>query len=259
MRGQGAVAAGWPRPGKTIIALLVVNVVVYVLELVLLRAGANWIFDLALTPERVFSSGYLWQPFTYMWLHSPEEPFHLFMNLLFLWMFGTPLEDWWGRKRLLVAYVVCGVSGAILTLLVAFGARSGLFGDFLQGFELKAHLGASGATLGLTIAWGIVFWDQTMNFLFFGQMRVRTFIWIIVGFQVIAALSFSPTSSTAHFGGMIGSWILCKGLWKPRRLLEFLKRTTLKMKKRRVESKLRIIEGQGGQDLPKKKDPPTWN
>jgi len=42
----------------------------------------------------VWQEGYLWQPFTYMWLHGSFG--HLAMNLLSLWMFGSPLALAWG-------------------------------------------------------------------------------------------------------------------------------------------------------------------
>ena len=40
-----------------------------------------------------------WQPVTYAFLHGGL--FHLFFNMLGLWMFGSELERLWGQKRYL--------------------------------------------------------------------------------------------------------------------------------------------------------------
>lgn len=249
----------WPKPGKVVLGLLIANLAAYVLELLLLRANVSFVRELALSPDDVFERGFVWQVFTYMWLHAPEAPMHLIFNLLWLYFFGPPLERWWGPKRFSIAYLVFGLSGAALTLL--FGLLSGvsILDPVLGGFSAKSHLGASGAIMGITIAWGLAFANQTMNFFLLGQMKGMTFVWIIVAIQVLYALSFDTTSSTSHFGGMIGAFVLCKGLWRPSRWSNLFRRFELARRRRRIESELRVIDGgkktpspkngKGGNDL----------
>lgn len=260
MRPTGASSQfAWPRPGKAIISLLVINLVVYVVELILLRAGArSFVQSLMLTPSAVFEGFELWQPFTYMLLHSPTSPTHLLFNMLWLYFFATPLEGWWGARRLLTAYVICGLSGAALTLLVALASRSPGLSGLLAGFWGRPHVGASGAVMGLVIAWGVVHADRTMNFFLLGAMKARTFVLIIIAFELLVALSLDSTSSTSHFGGMIGAYILCKGLWRPSRWAEIVHRTRLERRKKAIERDLRIIEGGKGKD-PKDGGNGAWN
>lgn len=253
-RGGPQVQVGWPRPGKAVIGLLAANFVFYVIELILLRANVAFIQDLTLSPSGVFDHGRVWQPLTYIWLHDFERPTHLVFNLLWLWMFGSPLEQWWGSRRLLWAYFVFGLAGGALTLLVGLLTRTEAFGPLLGAFWTKQHMGASGAVMGLTVAWGIVHADRTMNFLFLGEMKGRTFLWIIIAFELLVALSFDPVSSTSHFGGMIAAFIMCKGLWRPERIKESFRRFQLQRQRRKIESELRVI--QGGKDAPKKTPPP---
>src|SRR6266404_3990114 len=52
---------------------------------------------LAVRSVDVWERGYLWEPFTYMWLHSGLG--HIAMNCFVLWMFGSPLAVAWGPKR----------------------------------------------------------------------------------------------------------------------------------------------------------------
>lgn len=44
---------------------------------------------------------------------------HIFFNMFALWMFGNVLENFWGGKKFLIFYVVCGL-GAAITHYVIF-------------------------------------------------------------------------------------------------------------------------------------------
>ena len=63
-------------------------------------------------PIMVWQEGYLWQPFTYMWLHGSLG--HIAMNLFSLWMFGSPLALAWGANRFLRFYLVCGIGAGFV-------------------------------------------------------------------------------------------------------------------------------------------------
>jgi membrane associated rhomboid family serine protease len=247
MRSQ-AIQGGMPRPGKVVITLLGVTVGAYILELVLLRMGVPILEWLALTPSDVVGRGYVWQLATAALLHSPSAVGHLLMNMLGLWMFGAPLEQWWGGRRVLIAYVVCALAGAVFTVLVAALSLTPVLSWLLPGFWDRPHVGASGATLGLTIAWGMVFAKQPMNFMFLGQMTGRTFVMIMIAIQLLVALSFDNTSSTSHFGGMIGGYLLVSGHWRPSRWAQLWQRSKLVQKKKRLERELRLIEGGKGKN-----------
>ena len=57
-----------------------------------------------------------WQVGTYAFLHGSFE--HLFFNMLGLWMFGSELEQVWGRKRYMQFYAASVVAAALTQLLV---------------------------------------------------------------------------------------------------------------------------------------------
>jgi membrane associated rhomboid family serine protease len=73
---------------------------------IMIACAAVWLVELVvpaivpwfgLVPARVVQ-GWLWQPLSYMFLHSPSDPFHLVFNMLILWMFGGDLERYWGGR-----------------------------------------------------------------------------------------------------------------------------------------------------------------
>ena len=71
-----------------------------------------------------------WQVVTYAFLHDLNNLFHLFFNMLGLWMFGSELERLWGPRRYLQFYMASVLTAAAAQLL------------------LTAAVGSSGATVG---------------------------------------------------------------------------------------------------------------
>lgn len=196
---------GMPRASTGVKALVVANVLFFVLYLLALRSGLAPLADaIPMTPERVVERGHLWQLFTYMFVHSPSGISHLLFNMLFLWIFGWEVELRLGLKRFLGLYFGAGVAGGVLAVaLAALGRMLWPDGELAAGW-ISPHLGASGAVYGITACWGALLWYEVRTFLFLGQLRVRTFFFIILGIEVLTMLSFSGNlgGSLAHMGGM---------------------------------------------------------
>lgn len=244
-----------PRPTRVVTTLIAVNVAAYVLQLVLLRTSAAFVVDgLMLTPRDVYQRGFVWQLFTYGWLHAPSAPGHLLMNMLWLWLFGTQMEGWWGPKRFLKAYGIFVVAGGLLTVLVSLLCEISALSAVAPGFPSTPHLGASAASLGVTVSWGLVHAKREMQFFLLGRMTGGTFVLLIVGIEILVALSFSNTSSTAHFGGILAAVILGRGLWRPARWRELFRKAGLRMRKAKLEKELRDLS-RGGRS---KKPPKDW-
>ena len=251
--GQGLGARpAFPKPGRALIVLMAANVALYVVELILMRLGVTAVSRLFLTPSDVFQHLFLWQPLTYSWFHAPDAPFHLLLNMLWLYLFGAPLEAWWGQKRFVTAYFIFALSGAVFTLMTALSFD--VLG-IVPSFWVSPHLGASAAVMGMTVAWGLAFANQEMHFFLLGRMKGKTFVLILVAVELLTALSFSGVSSTSHFGGIVGAVILCRGLWKPAKVRSLVRNAKLRQQKKKLETELRLI--QGGQKFPDDKS--EWN
>ena len=185
---------------------------------------------------------------TYLLLHAPQSPGHLIWNMLLLYMFqhlGSMRP-----KRFLKAYLIFGLSGAGLIMIKRHRPGRNTL-RFSKPLYETPTLGASAAVMGMMTAWGIVHANQSMNFFLIGQMKM-TFVFIIIGIELLRALSFDNVSSTAHFGGIIGIRIMqsvASG-----KLNSFVKRSQLKMKKKRIEHQLKVIKGGKNDD-----DKMKWN
>src|SRR5262245_37021896 len=61
--------------------------------------GSWLVAHLGLVPEQVTVHHWVWQPFTYLFLHGGL--FHWLFNMLIFWMFGAELERRWGTYEFL--------------------------------------------------------------------------------------------------------------------------------------------------------------
>ena len=128
---------------------------------------------------------------TYMFLHASLE--HLFFNMFALWMFGRTLEYALGSKRFLIYYMVCGVGAALIQYLTALA-----FG------ELPLLLvGASGAVMGLLLAFGVMHPNAVIMLLIPPiPMKAK---WFVIIYAVIELfLGWRGVGNVAHFAHVGG-------------------------------------------------------
>ncbi len=94
--------------------LILANVAVYLIYFFgSFFRGDEILGFLKLVPVEVLH-GAIWQPVTYLFLHSLGGPGHILFNMLALWMFGAPIEETWGTKRFLQYYFLCGIGAGFV-------------------------------------------------------------------------------------------------------------------------------------------------
>ena len=221
--GHSSITIGFPRVSPYVRLLIIVNVVVWFVQVVSRGFGFEWAVLLGLVPDQVIR-GYIWQPFTYMFLHEPQLIFHLLFNMVFLWMLGGDLERAWGSKPFLRYYLTCGVGAGIFSLVLGL-----LSGAPASG---SATIGASGAIFGLVAAFGIVFGDRTILFMMMFPMKARMFAWIMFGVAFFSTWNStgSNVSHIAHLGGAVTGFLYLKRAW---RLGPFISGLRWRLKRRR--------------------------
>ena len=77
-------------------------------------AGDEMVLIFGLTPYVVLEKLFVWQLFTYLFLHG--DFWHLFFNMFALWMFGSELERYWGSREFLRFFLVTGVGAGVLSI-----------------------------------------------------------------------------------------------------------------------------------------------
>lgn len=154
---------------------------------------------------------HIYQFVSYMFLHGSFS--HLFFNMFALWMFGRTLEYELGTKRFLIYYFVCGIGAALFQIAVAWAASEYYF----------TMLGASGATMGLLMAFGVMH-PNNQIFIFPFPMPIKA-KWFVIGYIILEVLqgwgvSGDGIAHFAHVGGMLWGWALLQ-YWKNKRVIWF--------------------------------------
>ncbi len=97
--------------------LLILNVLFFAAKFVFAKYGIDMDKWLGLH-YYLASDFHIWQPVTYMFMHGDFE--HIFFNMFALWMFGSPVENYWGSKRFLIYYFITGLGAGLVHYLVLF-------------------------------------------------------------------------------------------------------------------------------------------
>jgi membrane associated rhomboid family serine protease len=202
---------------------------------------------------------YIYQLVTYMFTH--REFFHLFFNMFALFMFGGLIEKTWGPKRFLTYYLVTGIGAGLIQMLVIFiqtqhyaaslsfhavnevqNAIDGVQDKALQIFsnngdyfsfgmaDLNAlfnsvTIGASGAVFGLLLAFGMLFPNLPLYFMFIPiPIKAK---YLVIGYGVIefffGIANHDNVAHFAHLGGMLFG-ILMIFYWNRKRKNRFSRR-----------------------------------
>ncbi|MFO1268477.1 MAG: rhomboid family intramembrane serine protease [Rubrivivax sp.] len=140
-----------------------------------------------------------WQVLTYAFLHG--DGFHLFFNMLGLWMFGSELERLWGARRYLL-FLLAGVLAAAAAQLIV---------SALLGWR-DPTVGASGGLFALLLAYGMLFPNRIIMPLFPPiPMKARTFVIVFGTLELVLGLTGSRgVAHFAHLGGMVGGFLMIR-------------------------------------------------
>jgi membrane associated rhomboid family serine protease len=158
------------------------------------------------------------QLLTYMFMHGGWD--HIFFNMLALWMFGAILENYWGAKRFLMYYLICGVGAAVCHLAVLYHEMTPWVEQLqlypieqqqealtMYGYPLnQATVGASGSIFGCLAAFGYLFPNSYIYLYFFVPIKAK---WAVIGYAAIELYSGIRASAGdnvahwAHLGGAL--------------------------------------------------------
>ncbi len=192
--------------------LLIVNCAIFVLQQIALGVfHYDPTVDFGLVPALVRYRLWIWQLFTYMFLHGGI--WHLLINMLMLWMFGMDLERDWGVRRFLRYYFLCGIGAGVCVVVLSL-AMASTQGDRIL---LMSTIGASGAIFGLLLAFGVVYADRIILMLLLFPMKAKYAVMIFGIVELYYVWQpMRGVSNVAHLGGMLVGYIYLKARVKPR-------------------------------------------
>jgi len=203
--------------------LLIANTAVFVFQTLIAFIGTGLDNQLnlyfGLVPPLVLNDFYVWQLFTYQFLHGGL--FHLLFNMLAVWMFGCDLEQRWGSSFFLRYYFISVIGGGILNTI------------FVPG-QMGPSIGASAGVYGILLAYGLIYPNRIIYFYFLFPIKMKYFVMIIGAISLYSSLTAgqSGIAHMAHLGGMLFGYLYLRGgnpwaqfkLYQDRRRLNRLKK-----------------------------------
>ena len=145
---------------------------------------------LGLVPLLVWKKFFLWQLFTYIFLHGGIS--HILFNLLALWMFGGELESYWGSGKFLRYFFFCGIGAGICTVV-------------FSPYQVIPVVGASGAIYGILLAFGWLFPNRLIYVYFLFPIPAKYFVIIFGLIELYASMQGTGggIAHLTHLGGLI--------------------------------------------------------
>jgi membrane associated rhomboid family serine protease len=173
---------------------------------------------------------------------------HIFFNMFGLYMFGTPIEQMWGRKKFIFFYLSTGFGAAAFQLLLYYFQinqvsnvllAEGLTGNQITAFFQTSDLpydiverigrekllsglsafngvmvGASGALYGILVAFAFLFPNARLMLLFPPiPVKAKILVPVLILsdlFFGFTSYSIGPIAHFAHVGGAITGLVM---LW----------------------------------------------
>ena len=186
----------------------------------------------------------IWQPITHMFMHGDIS--HILFNMFGLWMFGTPLEQMWGKKKFIFYYLSAGF-GAVLIQTIVYNydvnlvtkllSENGLTNADINSFfdtgrlntsiiqlvgeerlysgfqSYKAVMvGASGALYGILVGFAMLFPNVQLMLLFPPiPIKAKVLVPLLILFDLFfgfTSYSVGPIAHFAHIGGAVTGFIM---------------------------------------------------
>lgn len=194
--------------------VIVINIAVHILAITIFATKTGNPLDGAfysvgsLTVHDGFQRLEVWRLITFQFLHSPMTIWHLGMNMFGLWIFGPMVEKYLGGKKYLAFYLMCGLAGGMLFIILNLLGAYTPINILKDGFHTPL-VGASAGVFGVIVACAYIAPDSTVQLLFPPiPMKLKFFAYGYVGlalFQLLAGSS-NAGGEAAHIGGAIAGF-----------------------------------------------------
>jgi len=175
--------------------LLIINIVVFLLGFLITQLGGFLINWFSVWPISLGITLQLWRPITYQFLHG--GPGHIFWNMFILFFFGPMFERFWGSRKFLTFYLVCGATGGIFYPLLTH----------IGWLKVGYLVGASGSILGMLAAAAILFPNMIVYVFGIFPLRMSVLAVILAVMSILSVLRPDVVANAggeaAHLGGMV--------------------------------------------------------
>ncbi|MGH7222122.1 MAG: rhomboid family intramembrane serine protease [Gemmataceae bacterium] len=197
--------------------LIGINVAVFLVQVLTRPTDPNvvslgWFTDALHLDVKHVLHGQVWRLLTYAFLHDTGTIWHILFNMLFLWWFGSDVEDLYGPREFLTFYLSASFAGGVLFF----------FSSIAWMPDARPCIGASGGVMAVMTLCAIHY-PRRILLLFF---ILPVPLWLFVSFYlagdtyVFLSKKDSGTAVAAHLGGALfaGAYYrlhVCLSDWLP--------------------------------------------
>lgn len=180
-------------PQSLTMQLVLINIGVYVAQVLLDGPERRVTSTLALYSGWFFEPWNVYRLLTYGFLHDVNSVAHIGLNMLILWMFGSEIEQRYGRREFLYFYLGAIVAAGLIWSL----------SELAHG-TLATLVGASGGVSAVFALYALTWPNRQVLFMFFIPMPMWIAAAIAIFFDIQGALSRSGNVAfTAHLAGAV--------------------------------------------------------
>lgn len=216
-RRPGAAPGAW----TVVTWLIVINIVVFFLQVFFTPKGGKDLLQAYghFSTYRVLWEGGLefWRFLSFQFLHG--SVMHIAFNMFGLYMFGPIVEAQLGAKKFLAFYLVCGIFGAVMYLLlnlagvIAYQNGIGMIPGLLFNSTKTPLVGASAGIFGVIMACAYIRPDEKFM-LMLPPVAVKV-KWLAYGYFGIALINLlfgkdNQGGEAAHVGGAIAGFFFVR-------------------------------------------------
>ncbi len=211
--GSGFLA-GFADRGQVCKWLILANIAVFLLQLMTRqvtlgdeRFSNGVVTDALILNVPQVMEGQVWRLFTYAFLHDTKGfPWHILINMLFLWWFGKEIEDLYGSREFLCFYLVSALLGGVaFTIWGLTGTGHGLL-----------CLGASGAVTAVMVVFALHFPHRVIYLWFVLPVPIWAFVVFQIAQDTLIFVSdqHSRTAVVVHLAGAAFGFFYQKRHWR---------------------------------------------
>ena len=228
------------RVSEVVKHLIIINIIFFIAT----NVFGELMYDLFAMHYPKNSTFFLWQPLSHMFMHGDLT--HILFNMFGLWMFGTPLEQMWGKQKFIFFYISAGFGAVLIQTLVYHydvlvvtqslidnGLTKIDINSFFETGRLNTSLiqtigeeklasgiqsykavmvGASGALYGILVGFAMLFPNVQLMLLFPPiPIKANYLVPLLILFDLFfgfTSYSVGPIAHFAHIGGAITGFIM---------------------------------------------------
>lgn len=148
-----------------------------------------------------------WSLITYMFVQ--EGIFHLFFNLMILYVGGQIFNRFVGESKLLSTYILSGIAGAILYVLTF-----NIFPAFQNVVGGSFAIGSSASVLGVFIAVATFAPNLPLNVILLGDVKLKYIAIVFIALDLLNIRNGNAGGHIAHLGGAFYGYLFSSQLKK---------------------------------------------